>query len=336
MDIRSNPLNRPLPLPALTTAPQKPPSSRPVSPLSIPQDVRFNSVSVGQAAGTLSFVEPTPSASPPETDWALALEHKVQQGYRPTPAETFRYHQVAAALEARQSDPRQAVREALALEARVKTGYRPTSAELQAYRHTAQALFKADQEPVMPAVAGVSPPEMEWASALSERVRQFGYRPSDQELEAYNQIYARWQQALAQQSPPVTPAEQQWATQLEQRVQQGYPASEREIHRYNDIYLRQQGQSEISAGDLAWVMRFRQSVATGYQPGAAELAQYGELFEKACLQDASLIQPAENPVSLHELEWARRLQASVQQGIAPSEADIRRYQEIYARYEQSP
>lgn len=101
---------------------------------------------------------------------------------------------------------------------------------------------------------GVSRQELEWAENLLAKTEQ-GYKPTDQEMAAYTDIYERFQKGSAtEQSPQVQNTssgdvtidvskgdpELQWALQLLDKVQQGYQPTQQEITQYEQVIAKNQ------------------------------------------------------------------------------------------------
>ncbi|PIQ25064.1 hypothetical protein COW36_07525 [bacterium (Candidatus Blackallbacteria) CG17_big_fil_post_rev_8_21_14_2_50_48_46] len=308
-----------------------------------PQD-RHTAASVlpGQAAPQLSFIENTDPPSREELNWALELEQKIKQGYAPNSTETTRYTEISNRLQTSQdaSDPNSVtqaeVNWALELESKTRSGHPPSAQELNYYQSIAQKRFQADQEPKIPELKTVSPQELDWAQALMKRVSQIGYKPSQQEIEHYTDIYNRYQAEQAHSTSNAPSAEEiQWAQSLAQKIQAGYPPLEAETSKYIEIQTRfetNKGQDSLSKSEIQWMLDFRQKVADSYQPLEAELDKYSQLLDQAMAQDATLIDPAEAPLTQHEIDWANRLQEKVKAGYAPQPGEEARYQEIYSRF----
>lgn len=308
--------------------------------------LQTRTVQAGQASQALAFVEAAPASQDPPTPaemrWALALERQLQQGHKPTAAETERYQAIAARLQnagpaqlqaTERPSPAQ-IAQALALEARVQQGHVPSPEEQQQYQQVLTALWQADQVYVLP---GLSPEESQWALSFQHKMQQH-YQPSPVEMEHYSQLYTRMQQASASKPPAPTAAELDWAMQLSQKMDQGYQASPREAEAYTDIYQRYQAQQApqpgsraLSSAELNWAVQLRQQIQQGYTPSTEEVSRYSEIMRCLESQSPPAADPARQSLSQYELDWAIKLQERVVQGYQPSEAEHQRYQTIYQR-----
>ncbi len=197
--------------------------------------------------------------------------------------------------------------------------------------------------------AGAAPGqgEIDWALQLEARVQQ-GYQPNAQETAQYQDIARRLQaakQAGAQpqmapqgappagtsQAPPagapqlppgVSQQDIQWAMQLEAAVQQGQQPSPQDLARYQAIEQKlvaaqQGGQPPAPAPQ-------QQPPAQVQQPPAAPPAASG------------VPQSLPNGLTQQEVQWAMNLEAQVQQGYQPSQAEIQQHASIAQRLQAPP
>lgn len=303
------------------------------------QDQRVSqALGQGPAQTAIPFVESPEAPSAAEIKWAQELEASIKKGHQPTQAEKTTYQGIADRLEAvspalkPESEPasERECQWAVDFEQRVAQGAPISERELASYRNIAVRLLRADRP--QPGQGQATGQEMEWANLLQQRVQKFGYQPSQSQLEAYTDIYNR--SKLPADKPKVSMQDLVWAQDLQQRVSQGFQPSKADQERYAQIYEASQtpDSERVSAQEIRWNLEMDQKVAEGHQPTEPELERYGDIAERLALQDPSSIQPQERFVSEHELAWAARLQASAKAGIAPSEAELERYQAIHARH----
>lgn len=171
-----------------------------------------------------------------------------------------------------------------------------------------------------PQSQGVTSEELNWANSLQSKFKQ-GYKPNDQEVARYTDIFNRYQasggqvnQATTTQSSAPTDQELQWAAQLQEKHSQGYKPTQEEIAKYNDIYTRYQ------SGGVTTKPQVQQT-----QP-ASNLPTYQTSLDPNTPKVGVNVSSA-SP----ELQWALQLLDRVQnQGYVPNEQEIKQYEAIIA------
>ncbi len=345
-----NPIQRPAPVALPTTQFSQ---AKPVAPQAqlsglavaakVGQDQRLETAlqASGRATQSLQFVDTAEPPAKAELAWAKNIEAKVQQGYRPNPAETQRYEAIASQVA--QSQTTQSVLPknmpvtdqerdwGLSLESQVRQGHSPDAKELSAYQNISQRLLLADYQPERPTT--VSEAELAWATTLQQQVAQDGYQPSQEQIEVYTQIYQHLQASqLEPATVPVSLSDQSWAQNLETQIQHGYRPSGAEQQRYQEIYLQglsEPGVKPLCHDDLNFMQSLQSRVEQGYTPHVAEMKRFGETMTRLNILDPSTIQPHDRVLSQHEIDWAVALKERSQAGIPANPEELKRYQSIY-------
>jgi hypothetical protein len=171
-----------------------------------------------------------------ELQWALDLQTRItNQGYQPSAQEAAQYDNIQkryAAQQAPASQPtapansgqpvtQQELDWALDLQNRITTqGYQPTQQEADAYTDIFNRYQNQPAQPTAPSAPtrpapgttapvridnSVSSQELQWAMDLQHRIDTQGYRPTQQDIIRYTDIYNRYQasQQEAANKPPV-------------------------------------------------------------------------------------------------------------------------------------
>jgi hypothetical protein len=89
---------------------------------------------------------------------------------------------------------------------------------------------------VHPAATTILPEEIDWVNQLASRSVAFGYDPSNEDFDAYNDISSRVKKSAQVRGLNV---ELQWAFGLLQRTKSGYQPTDREMNRYESIVTDQ-------------------------------------------------------------------------------------------------
>ena len=226
--------------------------------------------------------------SPAEMNWATNLMNKVKGGYKPSADEQIKYQEIleksqgqqtgqtqnnsAAQQNAPVADNRSLSQQELAwaqqMETKVSQGYNPTAQERATYENiysrsqgtpTTQNTQQTGQTGNQGDVNPVTQQELNWAQQMENKVNNQGYKPSQQEIATYQDIFKRSQSQSAaptgqtsqtQQTQSTQPAsngqkpsqqEVSWAVELENKTKQGYKPTQNELNMYNDIATRLQG-----------------------------------------------------------------------------------------------
>ncbi|MEZ0373673.1 MAG: hypothetical protein ACAI44_31570 [Candidatus Sericytochromatia bacterium] len=177
--------------------------------------------------------------------------------------------------------------------------------------------------------------EIQWAGALEKKI-EAGYKPTPAECQAYHKIADQLEASLPvpRTKPietPVSAHECQWALGLEEKVRSGKPASAQELASYKNIAYRllKADQSpvpsaSVSRQELDWAVNLQKRVKVfGYTPSPEELKTYEDIYKR---QNAPEPAPKVTP---EQLDWAKQLYQHIQQGYKPTEAEQKRYTEIY-------
>ena len=260
-------------------------------------------------------------------------------------------------------------------------GYKPTKQEYTKYNdilERAQAQNQptvATQQPQAPVAQSVTQEELNWALQLQNRINNFGYKPTQQEVATFNDIYTRQANQQTVTTQPVTVTSQpqapvsvtpsngvsqeelNWAANLQDKIdKQGYQPTQQEVAQYNDIFTRYQAAGQVapqqqvtaassngvSQEELNWAANLQDKVdKQGYQPTQQEIAQYNDIFTR--YQAAGQVAPQQqvtaassNGVSQEELNWALALQNKVEkEGYKPNQQEVAQYTDIFNRYQAS-
>ncbi|PIQ24711.1 hypothetical protein COW36_23330 [bacterium (Candidatus Blackallbacteria) CG17_big_fil_post_rev_8_21_14_2_50_48_46] len=239
--------------------------------------------------------------------WAQNLMTRVQNfGYKPSQQEYDRYQDIQARQQMNGAPQMPVPQQPVAPPVMVQPPQQPVYAP----------------SPTAPVQGAVTQQELDWATQMQDRIVQ-GYRPSPQEAAAYDNIqkrYAAQQPAPSPSMPqpsgqlrPVTQEELDWASQMQDRIVQGYRPSQAEADRYNDIYTRYQSQPANPG-------------TAPSQPAKPEKPAYDPGVSAPVVEDKT--------VSQEELQWAMDLQKRIDtQGYRPTQHEIARYTDIYTRYQ---
>jgi hypothetical protein len=214
----------------------------------------------------------------------------------------------------------------------------------------------------------VTSEEINWAKGLQSKIVQYGYKPSPAERQKYDNIYQRQQLGASIQNgnfnpnsvPAPTQQEIGWAKELINKMQNfGYKPNAQDIQKYQDIQKRQQmsknnpqpvqQQNQVgvqqaqpasnapSQQEMSWAVNFMNQVKAGYKPSPAEEQQYQGIFNRAKAQpsgNTGNVSAQNVTVSQDELVWAKSLEQKVDQGYNPSQQEITKYNDIFARHKQ--
>ena len=131
-------------------------------------------------------------------------------------------------------------------------------------------------------------------------------------------------------------AEQDWASQLELKLQQKYTPNQSELTRYQDICERylasRQGQPAPTTQELEWANGIQRQAQAGQQPASQDMARFRDIVARQALHVRNLVacQPEPTkPPSNDDLRWAAELQDKVQnKGYLPSDSEQVRFQQI--------
>lgn len=188
---------------------------------------------------------PQPQAvSQQEMDWAMQLQERIMGGYRPTPQEAAQYDNIQKRYAAQPASPAE-----------------PAPAPSGQLRPVTQG-------------------ELDWATAMQDKITNQGYRPTPDEAARYTDIFNRYQNQPAQ--PPVTATPTQPVEQPKPAYDPGQTASV-EID------------NSVSKEELQWAIDLQQKIDTqGYKPTQAEIARYTDIFNRyQASQQAAPAQPSQ-------------------------------------------
>lgn len=245
-----------------------------------------------------------------ELEWALQLQERMAtQGYQPSAEEAARYTDIYNRY---QNQPTQVQPTQPAT---------PTPPPGSVYQPGETAPVVIDNT--------VTQEELQWAVELQRKIDTQGYRPTQQEVVRYTDIYNRYQASQQQPAQPTAPA------------QPSQPAPQQ------PVAPQQPAQPPTPVGasqdELQWARRLESRTAQGYKPTAEEVAKYNEIqlklatfgMQPATGPVAPTAPTSTGPVSQAEIDWALQLQQRVQfQGYQPTEQEIAQYTDIFTRYQQ--
>ena len=267
---------------------------------------------------------------------------------------------------------------AKSLRTKIIAGYKPSETERKQY----ESIYQKQQMSISAATGtynagtlpGPSPAEMQWAKDFITRVKQYGAKPTQEEVGKYNDIYRRQQmskvapqqtvqsQQPAQQQGGVSPAEMQWARSFAQLVKDGYKPKPEELDRYNKIFNAQkvtqnvpqqqvqqqapvqQQSSPVSQAEFAWAKQFEEKVNAGqYKPTQQDLQMYTQIYNKMSggnvstpnIQQQQAAQPKTGPVSADEMKWAQNLEKALEGGHQMTAQEKSTYENIFSRWQNS-
>lgn len=220
-------------------------------------------------------------------------------------------------------------------------------------------------------VPPVTQTELNWAKQLQTKVSQYGYRPSQQERDKYEDIYQRQRVGMQSQEgvfnpakvAPPTEQEMAWAQDLANKMKQfGYKPNDTEKAKYQGIYQRLQMQKadkadtekiqnpkQVTQADVDWAVNLMNKVSQGYNPTGAESRKYEEIYNaiqqgKGPQKKNEVVSTQSNkpvtqtttknntPPTQAELKWASELETKVSQGYNPTQAEKDKYTGIFERY----
>jgi hypothetical protein len=331
-----------------------------------------------------------------DMNWALALEEKVKGGYTPTQQETQVYQNIAAKLSAAMSNPtgntqtqqttqttaptqnmgisQEELNWAISVENAVKGGYTPTPQETQAYQNIAAKMAAAKNQSTQQTQQttqttaptqnmGISQDELNWAIAIEDKVKQ-GYKPTNEETQAYQNIAAKMAAAKNQSTQQagqlpagVSQQEIDWALQLETKVKGGYTPTQQETQAYQGIAAKmaaaknqptqQAGQlpAGVSQQEIDWALQLETKVKGGYTPTQQETQAYQALAAKISSSQTTQQTPSTQStqqagqlpagVSQQEIDWALQLETKVKGGYTPTQQETQAYQALAAKISSS-
>jgi hypothetical protein len=218
--------------------------------------------------------------TPNDMAWAQDLMNKVKNGYNPTPDEQIKYNAIYqkssgqspnnGQIQTQQNNnvgnnnpvTQQELNWAKQLETRVSQGYNPTAQERAQYddiynRSQNQPTQQTQQNNNVENNNPVTQQELQWAKDFEDKVTNQGYKPSQQEMQIYQDIYSRSQNQGTQntqgtqQTNVEKPTQQEidWAIQLENKTKQGYKPTQNELAIYNDIATKLNAYNASQAGN---------------------------------------------------------------------------------------
>jgi len=301
-----------------------------------------------------------------EMDWAFAMQERIMGGYRPTPQEAAMYENIQQRASAAPSQtapqPSGNLRPvtqaeldwAVQMQNQIAQGYQPSAEEAARYtdiynRYQNQPVQAEPTQPTRPVTPqapaynpghtpsvtidnSVSQQELQWAVDLQHRVDTQGYRPTQQDIVRYTDIYHRYQASQAEA------AAQAAAQPLPVQVQPTQPGAHAPTQPQQPV--RNPGASH---DEVQWARRLESRVSQGHQATPEEIARYNEIQLKLATHGVSQTQgpgsvnapSSTGPVSQAEIDWALQLQHRVQfEGYQPSDQEVAAYTDIFTRYQQ--
>jgi len=243
-----------------------------------------------------------------ELNWAVQLQDKIAQGYQPTPAEAEKYTDIYNRYENQAADPVQVQPQ------------NPPEPVAPVYNPGTTPQVKIDNS--------VSQEELQWAVDLQSRIDNQGYRPTQQDIVRYTDIYNRYEISQQQPATPVAPAQPAAPTQPTTPVAPAQP-----------VIPVPQGATQ---DDLEWARRLEGRVVRGETVPPTDIARYNEIQLKLATHGVAQTQipntpvPATStgPVSQSQVDWAMNLQHRVQfEGYQPTSQEVTQYTDIFNRYQ---
>lgn len=244
-----------------------------------------------------------------EIKWALEMEEKVKQGYKPTEQEVQTYKALENKLKAQVSPPVQ------------QTNQLPSGVTQQQIDQVYNEIkntpdfipsdgpFLTMEKPKVP--SGVTQQEFNWSLLLKQKVKNENYQPTAQEAYVHQNIMNKINGVnTAQPTQPVLPFS---------------PAPTQQVV---------SSSSAPSQEELQWALQMEEKVKQGYKPTDQDTATYQAIFQKlAASQQASAnaSTPAVKPVSQEEIQWALELEAKAKQGYQPTPEETSKYQDMAHR-----
>ena len=286
-----------------------------------------------------------PTATPPvqtvsqdELNWAMAMQDKIVNGYRPTAQEAAAYENIQQRYAAQQQTaapspqlPTGPVTEDELNWLRAQAGKQLSGNDLARYQNITDR-YMAQQnngQVTSPQPSGqlmpVTQAEMDWAVNLQNKIQTQNYQPTAEEVARYKDIFNRYQNQPTPQAEPtpapyqpgetptvgmaksVTPEEMQWAMDLQVRSDQGYQPTHHEIARYTDIYNRYEAMNAPEPTPAPQPANPTQPATPAPAPSA----------------------PAKHPGATNEeIQWAKNFENRISQGQSGSAEEVNRYNTI--------
>lgn len=172
---------------------------------------------------------------------------------------------------------------------------------------------------------GPTSSEIQWAKDFIVKVKQYGQKPSQEDIQKYNDIQRR------QQMSKVAP--QTSSQQPQQPVLQGVP----------QVQPSTPVASSVFDSQLNWAKEFEQKVNTqNYKPTQGEFKMYVEIYNKvngtnvttSSLQGGSTQPQNTGAVSQQDFQWAKNLEKAVAGGYKVKPEENNAYNAILARWQQ--
>jgi hypothetical protein len=310
-----------------------------------------------------------------ELQWALDLQTRItNQGYQPSAQEAAQYDNIQkryAAQQAPASQPtapansgqpvtQQELDWALDLQNRITTqGYQPTQQEADAYTDIFNRYQNQPAQPTAPSAPtrpapgttapvridnSVSSQELQWAMDLQHRIDTQGYRPTQQDIIRYTDIYNRYQasQQEAANKPPVVAPQPSQPSAPPVVTQPSQPAPTQPAAPQPSPGGNSTHPNAVAYQDVQWARQLEGRMVDGHRATEAEVNRYNDIQMRISMfgiqaAPAAPVAPTQQSagVTQSEVDWAMQLQHKVQfQGYAPSEQEVAAYTDIYSRYQQ--
>ncbi|MFN8673635.1 MAG: peptidoglycan-binding domain-containing protein [Candidatus Sericytochromatia bacterium] len=203
----------------------------------------------------------------------------------------------------------------------LKNGHQPTQEQVDKYNRIYNAQKAAQQQPqtqqnqqvntnqTQTTIGQVSPTEYAWAKDFENRVNSGQYKPNQNEVQMYSDIFNRLKagganqtQQTQPQTGPVSVQEMQWAQNLEKALEQGHQITPQEKSNYEGIFSRWQqfgmkkdeGNTQVqpqnntqqanfkppTEEEVKWALELEQKAQTGYKASPEEVAKYNDIAAK--------------------------------------------------------
>lgn len=280
-----------------------------------------------------------------ELDWATDMQNKITtQGYRPTPDEAARYTDIFNRYQSQPAAPAQPAQPAA-----------PVKPAEPSYNPGQTAVVEVDNS--------VSQQELQWAIDLQNRIDTQGYKPTQQEIVRYTDIFNRYQASQAAKpepaapNQPTAPAQPTAPTAPVQNTPAmgsvGYivlgnahprgtmhvwsqapkdasgiqgPTGNWSVDKNRLAYISPDGSSRIDQNDLT--AQLAKQLNNQWRLVYTPPGQQAQPTQPTAPAQPTVPAAGGRGASPADVQWARDLEAKVVQGHKPSQAEISRYNDI--------
>lgn len=210
----------------------------------------------------------------------------------------------------------------------------------------------------------VTQQELNWAMDLQNKIKNFGYRPTKQEYDKYQDIFTRhqnngggpvsqpqqpvYQPPVVQPQPPVyqppapvvnqppavvpnQPVYQPPVTQPQQ------PVYTPPVNTPTAPVYETPATTLVTQQEMDWALRLQNQIEySGYRPSVDEAQRYNDIFSRYQQQQLQATLPT-GPVTQQEMDWAVAMQNRIEtQGYRPTTEEAAKYENIFNRYQTQP